>query len=242
MKQNFLNFLRKFPKPINRLLSVLHFITKKINLFSARLNLNTLQRPEVKRWDAAHGDATLRLDYLLNENSVVFDVGGFSGEWAAPIFLRYMPHLYIFEPVKESIKALKTKFGNNPKVRICEFGLSGKNEMARISSGSHSASTIVNHGGISEEIKLVKMSDFVKEKGISRIDLIKLNIEGGEYHLLDHIIESGLVKNIDNIQVQFHDFFPEAEARMRKIQDELRKTHHLTYEFPFVWENWKRNI
>jgi hypothetical protein len=28
---------------------------------------------------------------------------------------------------------------------------------------------------------------------------------------------------------------------MRTIQRELSKTHHLTYQFRYVWENWERN-
>ena len=69
---------------------------------------------------------------------------------------------------------------------------------------------------------------------------MKINIEGGEYDLLEHFLESGFIKNINNIQIQFHDFIPNAEERMKKIQYELEKTHSLTYQYPFVWENWQR--
>ena len=90
-------------------------------------------------------------------------------------------------------------------------------------------------------IEIVKASDFFREKNTRQIDLMKINIEGGEYDLLDHLIESGFVKNIKNIQVQFHDFVPRAMERMKKIQRELQKTHHLTYQYLFVFENWKLN-
>jgi hypothetical protein len=40
--------------------------------------------------------------------------------------------------------------------------------------------------------------------------------------------------------VQFHDFVPNAEPRMRQIQQALAETHELTYAYPFVWENWRR--
>ena len=52
------------------------------------------------------------------------------------------------------------------------------------------------------------------------------------------MIETGFVNQIDNIQVQFHDFIPNAEERMQKIQKHLEKTHRLTYQYLFVWENW----
>lgn len=241
MKNTFLKILHKIPKGlIISFLGFSHIIIKKISLFSTRLNLNTLQRPEVKQWDTVHGDETLRLDYPLNENSIVFDVGGFSGEWASPIFLRYMPHLYIFEPVKESIKMLKKKFGKNPKIKICEFGLSGNSGAANISTASHSASVFHDGKNGSEQIELRSIAEFMKKEKVEHIDLIKINIEGGEYDLLEHILDTGLVKVIDNIQVQFHDFVPNAEQRMEAIKARLVQTHYPTYQYRFVWENWKK--
>ena len=68
---------------------------------------------------------------------------------------------------------------------------------------------------------------------------MKINIEGGEYDLLEDFIQSGEIKKIINIQVQFHYFITGAKTRMRKIQKSLRKTHVLTYQYPFIWENWR---
>ena len=58
--------------------------------------------------------------------------------------------------------------------------------------------------------------------------------------MLEHLIESGWILKIRDLQVQFHDFVPDAEKRMTAIQDQMRKTHELTYQFPFIWENWRR--
>lgn len=73
------------------------------------------------------------------------------------------------------------------------------------------------------------------------IAVLKINIEGGEYDLLEYIISKGLHKNIKNIQVQFHvvnDF--DYMARYEKIRTELRETHLITWRVAFVWENWAR--
>ena len=67
---------------------------------------------------------------------------------------------------------------------------------------------------------------------------MKINIEGAEYDLVEHLIDTKLVEIIRNIQVQFHDFVPNAESRMRKIQEKLRITHSISYQYRFVWENW----
>ncbi|HEY8723841.1 MAG TPA: FkbM family methyltransferase [Gaiellaceae bacterium] len=89
-------------------------------------------------------------------------------------------------------------------------------------------------------LDLVDIEEFIAQEDIREVDLLKVNIEGGEYELLERMIQSGSVRAIKDIQVQFHDFVPNAALRMRRIQKALTETHELTYEFPFVWENWHR--
>ena len=50
---------------------------------------------EIKRWFADNGDYTHNITYDLNENSVVMDLGGFTGIWASQIIERYNPNVYI---------------------------------------------------------------------------------------------------------------------------------------------------
>jgi hypothetical protein len=100
------------------------------------------------------------------------------------------------------------------------------------------SSSLFKQGGQSEEITLMSAADFIRDTGIQNIDLMKINIEGAEYDLLEHVIETGFIRCIKNIQVQFHDFVPNAEQRMKSIKTRLEHTHSLTYQYPFVWENW----
>ena len=79
----------------------------------------------------------------------------------------------------------------------------------------------------------------MQENNIKHIGLMKINIEGAEYDLLVHLIETSYIGRINNIQIQFHDFVKDAEKRMIEIEEKLAKTHKLTYQYPFVWENWK---
>lgn len=190
-------------------------------------------------WFAAKGDATLRLDYELDQDSVVFDMGGYEGQWAADIFIKYHPFVYVFEPHPGFASAIRRRFSSNEKVRIFEYGLSNNDKEIELGVLADSSS-LFKKGSESIVVKLRSASDFISEFQIPRIDLMKINIEGGEYDLLEHLIETGLVKNITNIQVQFHDFVPNARGRMNRIQEFLSKTHVLTYQYEFVWENWKK--
>jgi FkbM family methyltransferase len=202
-------------------------------------NPQSIQAIRCESWFRVNGDTTLRLNYDLNSNSLVFDLGGYEGQWAADIFIKYKCHILIFEPYKTYAENIEKRFSHNDKVKVFTFGLSSESQTLELCI-SDDASSLFKKGQNAVAVYLKKASDFFKENKIDKIDLMKINIEGGEYDLLEHLIESQLIKEIKNLQVQFHDFIiPNAKERMNKIQHELSKTHILTYQYEFVWENWK---
>jgi FkbM family methyltransferase len=196
------------------------------------------QNPALARWFADSGDRTLRLDYDLDGNSLVFDLGGYVGQWTSDIYSMYRCTIHVFEPVAEYAEGIRRRFSRNADIHLHQFGLAGCSQIASIGL-DRDGSSILKPGRMVEEIELVRASDFLEQNAIGQIDLMKINIEGAEYDLLEHLIQFGVVLRIKNIQVQFHDFVPDAERRMRRIQADLARTHELTYQYPFVWENWR---
>lgn len=192
-----------------------------------------------QRWIAARGDETLRLNYNLNSNSTVVDAGGYKGGWTSAIWSTYSPTIYIFEPVKSYYDGIASKFSGNNKIKVHNSGLSNKDEEVEINVSTDSSSVYVGNGP-KEKIILIDFIKFVKDNNINKIDLIKINIEGGEYDLLETIIKNGYAENITDIQVQFHGFVENSIERRNLIRSELEKTHYLTYDFEFIWENWKK--
>lgn len=192
------------------------------------------------RWKKADGNNTLRMDYDLNQQSIIFDLGGYKGQWASDIFARYACQVEIFEPYPLFSDAISKRFKNNPKINVHTFGLDRKYEKQFLAVDADATSlfkTKQSDNVVEVELKCAK--DFLKAGGFEQIDLMKINIEGGEYNLLEHLIEEGLITKIKNIQVQFHHFMPNAKERMEAIQASLSKTHQLTYQFEFLWENWQ---
>jgi FkbM family methyltransferase len=197
------------------------------------------QEKRVLPWFAVNGDKTLRLQYDLNSLSVVFDIGGYEGQWSSDIAAMYNCKIFIFEPVIEFAKNIKSRFSKNNNIQVLDYGLSGMNAKREIALAYDSSST--HKEGNKIEIQLVDVVAFMEEHGINEVDLMKINIEGDEYDLLDRLISSGKIKAIRNIQVQFHDFVSGAPERMNDIKINLSKTHKPTYQYEFVWENWERS-
>jgi FkbM family methyltransferase len=198
-----------------------------------------LKQAAHESWVRANGDQTLRVEYPIAPNEIVLDVGGFEGQWASDIFGRSLCTVHVFEPVPHFADAIRRRFAANPHIRLHAAALGGAEGKLAIAVDGDASSTILQ-GEDSIEVPVRCFADVVRENGWTEIALMKVNIEGGEYELLEHLIASGLAGRVRNLQVQFHDFVPDAHARMLAIQEQLRATHELTYYFPFIWENWQR--
>jgi FkbM family methyltransferase len=193
---------------------------------------------EYYRWVQDNGDKTKRLNYDLNENSIIFDVGGYQGEWAKDIYNIYKSNIHIFEPVKDFCNDIKKNFISIDKIKVHEFGLSNKTEKQTLYF-EKDASSVFNNTGNCFNIEMVNINEFIKENNVSNIDLLKLNIEGSEYDLLDSLIENNNLSNIKNLQIQFHRNVINCSQRRESIRKELTKSHKLTYDYSFIWENWQ---
>jgi FkbM family methyltransferase len=196
-------------------------------------------RAEVKKWYRDDINNARRFDYPLTCESTVFDIGGYQGHFSREIVARYDPRVYVFEPVPQFYQELVAQFERNPKVRICNYGLSNQDSISQMTVAGD-GSTIYMIGDRRTGVRLRDVQAVVRELGISQIDLVKINIEGGEYVLLRRMLETGLVSICQHILIQFHEFYPDARKLRSEIRTALQRTHVITYDYPFVWENWRR--
>lgn len=197
-----------------------------------------IQQLRTRSWFKDDGDSTHRLNYNLDAASIVFDIGGYKGEYASLLFDKYNCSIFIFEPVPEFYDIIRKKFSHNNKVHVFNFGLAASTSNQTISLLDN-ASSIYAKGDKMLDIQLKCIADFLRENSIDKVDLAKINIEGAEYELLESLVRNKLITTFQNVQVQFHDFvIPDAKERMTKLQGDLAKTHSLTYSYEFVWENW----
>lgn len=218
--------------------TMLNFVGRALMKLGRMLVKPTPSELRALPWFRDQGDKTHRVLYDLTERSVVIDLGGYEGQWASDIFAMYCCSIHVFEPVPEFAGNITKRFARNPRIVVHEFGLGAQDSTIKISLNGAS-STQHHGGGHMVDACLMMASKFFESYHIEKVDLMKINIEGGEYDLLDHLIETCLVTRIKNLQIQFHDFVPQAEERVRKIRQALMRTHRLTYQYEFVWENWE---
>ena len=199
-----------------------------------------LNMPQLQRWREDDGDNTHSLNYNLTSDSVVMDLGGYTGVWAERMLERYGCNVYLVEPFLESYKVLLEKFKSNPKVHILKVGVGTKNtERTMYINGD--GSSFNAEVGKAIEVEIRPLDRILNQWNLERIDLLQVNIEGDEYELLQHIIDTGVVDKFKSLQIQFHLGIKDAVEKHESICKGLEeKGFKIKYSYPYVWEAWTK--
>ena len=188
---------------------------------------------------AAHPDILVEAD--LDEQSVVVDVGAFVGEWSGRILERYDP-----DPARlraQSGRPRRPARGRRPapavpRARLRPRPRTGTAQLALDGPGASTFTRESPFGSVPVEIRDV--AAVFDELELDHIDLLKVNIEGGEYDLFDRLDECGWLPRVDLVSVQFHEWHPHAYRRRRSVRRALRRDHEQVWSYPWVWELWRR--
>lgn len=210
-------------------------------LFRSPTEKATVRRQRRERqWYADDGDRTRRLDYPLGPDATVLDIGAYDGAWAAGVLGKFGAEIDAFEPVPAFVARIRERFAHNPRVRIHEYGLASADREESISLEEGGSSTIIASPEASERqtITLRNAAAVLRDLGRDSYDLVKINIEGGEYELLDHLLNEDLIRRFRFLQIQFHPEVRSAERRREAIVEGLARTHELQWRYPWVWESW----
>ncbi|HVU02797.1 MAG TPA: FkbM family methyltransferase [Polyangiaceae bacterium] len=201
-------------------------------------------RPTMFRWlRRFQATPDLLHDAPLGPDGVVFDVGGYTGEWAGRIVELHDPRVFVFEPNPACFAALDERFRDRKKVRCLRYGLHDSD--ATLPLGQEGWGSSIFPEGVRENAPRATVSvrdaaRVFEEIAPGGVDLLKLNIEGAEYEVLDRLLETGWMTNVRILLVQFHEWRAGAYGRRRAIRRRLAKTHSLEWDYPFIWEKWVR--
>lgn len=217
-------------------------ISRKLNTLYRRFILRDRFLMEASRWFMDRGDETLRLDYPLNQDSVVFDLGGYKGDFAYEISKKFGCKIFVFEPVLDFHEMCVDRFKGNKSITCMNYGLSSRSGHLDINLSENSSSFFSATGseGGKQRVKIESIADCIRKLEIKRISLMKINIEGGEFDVLPELIASGDIARIDYLQIQFHNFVADAAKRRAEIRATLLETHKEMWNYDFVWESWER--
>lgn len=180
----------------------------------------------------------------IGPDSLVLDVGAFTGEWAQHMVKRYDPTIYAFEPNPHSFEKVEHKAQQNPKLKPVPYGLGDRDlevDFTLKGLGSSMLEERADHTDVPRtRVEIRSIDRAWRELGLDNVDLMKVNIEGAEFPLFERMIETGLLGKVDTYLIQFHEWHAGAYSKRRRIRRELARTHRLEWDYYFVWEKWVR--
>ena len=189
---------------------------------------------EKRKFNKAGGEELVCGFDNLDSNSIVLDIGMYHGAWSKLMAEKYDPFILGLEPVKAFCDKAEKVLKDYPKVSVFNYGLGGQDRNIDINVDSN-ATSMSNAGD--EPVSIRCIGDVLEELYISNVNLACINIEGGEYELLNYILSRGMITMFDMLLIQFHE--TESIQERRQIRSILGMTHSPVFIFDTVWELWK---
>lgn len=172
-------------------------------------------------------------DILLDKDSIIYSVGiGEDISFDKAINSKYGCKVFMFDPTPKSIKWVSNLNLNNQFV-FHEYGL--YNETCQKTfylpkKSEHISGSLVQNLNVNSNdsflVNLLTIEDISKIYGHSKIDVLKIDIEGAEYDVLDSILNSKL--EITQILIEFHSRFLSNGIELTKTA--VGKLHNSGYK------------
>ncbi|MEO6317971.1 MAG: FkbM family methyltransferase [Acidimicrobiales bacterium] len=205
-------------------------------------------RPAMRRFfDAARNEADILIDVDLPEGAVVLDVGAYEGEWSQRVLGRADVggpqdlRIHAFEPEPRAIRRLREAMDDR-RFELHPFALGGADRVEVITMAGPGSSLFVDPTSASvfgsTQVAMRDVDAVLTSLAIDRLDLVKINIEGGEFELLDRLHHTGWLERTGTIIVQFHEFAPDAYRARRRSRRQLAETHRCAWSYTWVYERW----
>jgi FkbM family methyltransferase len=206
-----------------------------------RININNNTEPTYINYIEFFIDKIYDKYLKRRDLGVVIDVGANIGLWAEYIRLtsKYKK-IYAIEPNVKALEILRNSFKDPSKVEIVDRAMSKSDGELDfyIDTENSTISSVANYGSLtsSYKVKSISFKSFIKEYGIDRVGLLKVDIETGEYDLFDSL-DSEDFSIIDNILVEYHliagrTYSKDVNELISKIKDagyqiEVRDMHSI---------------
>lgn len=181
-------------------------------------------------------------------NSIVYSLGvGEDISFDQQLIDRFSVSVQAFDPTPKAINWVR-KHQISPKFILHEYGVADFDGQASFNPPENP--TCVSHtiidrpatSGRAITVPMKRLSTIMKDLGHSRIDLLKMDIEGAEYEVIADMKKAHILPK--QILVEFHHRFPgigieRTKAAIKTLQNQGYKIFSITpkaEEFSFIYQ------
>jgi FkbM family methyltransferase len=206
---------------------MLYRAVRRFNLLKAMFGREPFHRLDQRMKTEYHGSSYggwALLSDSLNEDSVVYSLGiGHDVSFDLSVIHRYQNKVFAYDPTPKSIdwvsvNVREPRFIFQPiAVGPCD-GVLDLFEPDRASADQVSASVFKTSEATSSfAVPCQSFKTMLDSNGHVSCDVLKMDVEGSEYAILQQLCTTGTIHQIKQLLVEFHHFLPGLGARQTKL-------------------------
>lgn len=164
---------------------------------------------------------------LFNENSICYCVGcGEDISFDLGLMQLFGCDVYGFDPTPRAIHYVRSNTADNPNYHFYDIGLWDKEDTLEFfapKNPSHVSHSLLNlqKTGSHILVKVDRLSHVMQNLGHERLDLLKIDIEGAEYKVIESIIADEV--EVQVLCVEYDEYFNSLDADYKaRIQDSMK--------------------
>ena len=188
---------------------------------------------------------------------IIIDIGACIGEFIDFAIKKWNPgKLYAFEPFPNNFTFLKQKYRDQQQqIEIIEAAVSSFKGEAQFYKKEYSQGRGYDFAGNAGSslyrlknkpkptimVNVIRLSDFIRDKGISMVDILKVDAEGSEYDIFDELMTYGGMEKIGKIYFEDHcrklnQNKPKKERVVERMKEEgfFDKLHSEIWDYPEI--------
>lgn len=186
-------------------------IQLKISEHEARIQATPLRERCIEISSEPHGTGTaayMVASGTLSEDSVVYSCGvGDDISFDLSLIGRYRLTVHAFDPTPESARFIE-RAAPPPEFQYHQYAVGSSDAWEQLQSlkpvrTEYRAATLlgIDKGGSQMQVPVMRLSTIMEKLGHQRIDLLKLDVEGAEYAVLEDLMHD---IRFDQLVVEFH--------------------------------------
>lgn len=237
----------------------MNFINNLIKRIQHKIMVFSLYRPKVHNIKIDKLGNSLGIWHIpsgyLSYSSTIISIGG--GEdisFELDLYNLTKSKIHIFDPTPRSKKYILEKINSLGGIKFHEYGIADTNRKAKFyfpKDPKHVSCSIVNIQKTDSFIEVdFKTLDFIKKDlNIDKIDLLKLDIEGAEYQVIDYLLKYN--HKVKVLCVEFDEVFNQLDSNFKsRIKEYVIKLMEFGYvpvyvtlyqNYTFVYKDYLNN-
>jgi FkbM family methyltransferase len=151
----------------------------------------------------------------VREDSIVYSFGiGEDASFDLSLISGYRCKICAFDPTPKSLVWAEKNI-REPRFKLYPWAISGYDGILRLflpRIAQHVSASLRQTSltrADSFEAECYRLGTIMSRFGHARIDILKMDIEGAEYEVIDETIASGTIRCVDQLLIEFHHWIPE---------------------------------